>query len=80
MEYFESGALTIVYDVHLMLAQNDMVAVYATQWHKPADADHWALMAALDLFRVRNSKIVEHWDFIGPVTPPENFVHINGDF
>lgn len=80
VDYFESGAMTIVYDVHLMLAQNDLVAVYATQWQQPADAEDWTPMSALDLFRVRNSKIVEHWDFIGPVSPPDSFVHINGDF
>ncbi|MGI9263696.1 MAG: hypothetical protein ACR2QU_02130 [Gammaproteobacteria bacterium] len=46
----------------------------------PADVEDWKPMAALDLFRVRNSKLVEHWDFVGPVSSPENFVHINGDF
>ena len=80
VDFFESGAMTIVYDVHLMLAQNDLVAVYATQWQQRADAEDWTPMSALDLFRVRNSKIVEHWDFIGPVSPPDSFVHINGDF
>lgn len=33
-----------------------------------------------DLFRLENSKIVEHWEVIESITPPEQGKHNNGKF
>ncbi len=60
------------YDLKFVLAQNDLVWVYS----KVTEAD--AVNAVVDLFRVRNGKMVEHWDVSQAV--PDEMPHDNGMF
>ncbi|MEM1414027.1 MAG: nuclear transport factor 2 family protein [Myxococcota bacterium] len=36
--------------------------------------------AFFDLFRLEDGKIVEHWDTVATIPPPEDFAHANGKF
>ena len=62
----------LCYDIQFALAQNDLVWVYS----KVNMAD--ATLAVVDMFRVRDGKMVEHWDVIQPV--PAEMPHDNGMF
>ncbi|MGR3938925.1 nuclear transport factor 2 family protein [Streptomyces sp. BRA346] len=57
-----------------IIAEGDLVAVHSHYVNYPGDRGS----AILDLFRVRNGKIVEHWDIIQAV--PETSVNGNGMF
>ncbi|MXO60379.1 polyketide cyclase [Altererythrobacter salegens] len=51
------------YRIHRVIASGDLVAVH---YHTQANANELGL-AIVDIFRVRNCKIVEHWDVVQPV-------------
>ncbi|MFF7561328.1 nuclear transport factor 2 family protein [Streptomyces pseudovenezuelae] len=57
-----------------IIAEGDLVAVHSHYVNYPGDRGS----AILDLFRVRNGKIVEHWDIIQAV--PETSANGNGMF
>ncbi|WP_338681720.1 ester cyclase [Streptomyces acidiscabies] len=57
-----------------VIAEGDLVAVHSDYVNYPGDRG----TAILDLFRVRNGKIVEHWDIIQNV--PETSANGNGMF
>ena len=57
-----------------IIAEGDLVAVHSHYVNYPGDRG----VAILDLLRVRNGKIVEHWDIIQHV--PETWANGNGMF
>ncbi|MFM9608784.1 nuclear transport factor 2 family protein [Streptomyces niveiscabiei] len=71
--YFASAPqLTVI--PKRIIAEGDLVAVHSHYVNYPGDRG----AAILDLFRVRNGKIVEHWDIIQNV--PETSANGNGMF
>ncbi len=57
-----------------VLADGDLVAVHYLTKFKPEDRGY----AVVDIFRVANGKIAEHWDVVQPV--PEKSANNNGMF
>jgi predicted SnoaL-like aldol condensation-catalyzing enzyme len=57
-------------EIKRILANGDLVAVHVHSKTKPEDLG----VAIVDIFRVQDGKIVEHWDVIQPVsaTPANN--------
>ena len=70
--YAANPAATI--EISHVLADGDLVAVHYRFKVKPQDRG----MAVVDIFRVANGKIVEHWDVAEPV--PEKSANSNGMF
>jgi predicted SnoaL-like aldol condensation-catalyzing enzyme len=60
--------------VSQVLADGDLVAVHYLARFKPDDRG----FAVVDIFRVANGKIAEHWDVVQPV--PEKSANSNGMF
>ena len=60
------------YDIKFVLAQNDLVWVYSKVTEKDA------VNAVVDMFRVRDGMMVEHWDVSQAV--PNDMPHDNGMF
>ncbi len=54
------------------IADGDLVAVHYTSKIKPGDRG----FVAVDIFRVANGKIAEHWDVVQPI--PEKSANSNG--
>lgn len=72
---FESGKLSNhCYDIKYVLAQNDLVVVYS----KLTEGDK--INAVVDIFRIRDGKMVEHWDVVEPVPADKDMPHKNGMF
>jgi len=62
--YAESlDSQTTTHTAHRVAAQDDMVAIQSHVTFGPDDLG----MAAFDIFRFENNKIVEHWDVVQPV-------------
>jgi len=57
-----------------LVAENDLVAVHSHLVREPNDRG----LAAMDLFRLEDGKIVEHWDTVQEV--PENALNVNTMF
>ena len=51
-----------------MLADGDLVALHAHSIREPGERG----VAIVDIFRLENGKIVEHWDVIQPVPEKAN--------
>lgn len=71
----ESGKLSNhCYDIKYVLAQNDLVVVYSklTEGEK--------INAVIDIFRIRDGKMVEHWDVVQAVPDDKEMPHSNGMF
>ncbi len=60
--------------IHRVIADGDLVAIHVHSQTSPEDRG----VAIIDLFRVENGKIVEHWDVIQPV--PETTANGNTMF
>ena len=60
--------------VKRVIAQNDLVVVHAHSRSNETDRGY----AAIDIFRLENGKIVEHWDAVQPV--PEKSENPNSMF
>lgn len=56
------------------LADGDLVAIHYNMKMKPDDRGY----AVVDIFRIENGKIAEHWDVAQPV--PEKSANTNGMF
>jgi predicted SnoaL-like aldol condensation-catalyzing enzyme len=69
-----AGAPDLSITVKRIIAQGDLVAFHH---HFRLDADHLGI-AVVDIFRVRDGKIVEHWDVAQPV--PETSANDNTMF
>ena len=59
-------------DIRRTIAQDDLVATHSVIKTSPEDRG----TAAVDIFRVENGKVVEHWDVLQPV--PEESANDNG--
>lgn len=71
----QSGKMSqSTYDVQLVLSQNDIVIVYSKVTVAKRE------MAVVDLFRVRDGLVVEHWDVSQEVPMPIDMPHTNGMF
>ncbi|WP_433191019.1 nuclear transport factor 2 family protein [Actinoallomurus sp. CA-150999] len=57
-------------DVRRVIAEGDLVVLHSLLATSPEDR------AAVDIFRVEDGKIVEHWDVVQPV--PETAANGNG--
>lgn len=62
------------FTIHRMIASDDLVAVH---YHSQASPDDLGF-AVVDIFRVENCLLVEHWDVVQPV--PENSANDNTMF
>jgi len=72
---FESGIIPVLcYDVQHIAAQNDLVVVHS----KVTSAD--GISAVVDILRIRDGKLVEHWDVVQSVPPDSEMPHSNGMF
>lgn len=73
IDAFSSGTIpSPCYDIQFILAQNDLVWIYSKVTNSQG------ISAVVDLIRVRDGKMVEHWDVIEAV--PEKMPHDNGFF
>jgi predicted SnoaL-like aldol condensation-catalyzing enzyme len=52
-----------IYSIHRIIADDDLVAVH---YHSQAASDDPGV-AVIDIFRVENCRLVEHWDVVQPV-------------
>ncbi|GAB3983176.1 nuclear transport factor 2 family protein [Actinoallomurus acanthiterrae] len=59
-------------DVRRVIAEDDLVVLHSLLTTSPKDRG----MAAVDIFRLEDGKIVEHWDVLQPV--PETSANGNG--
>lgn len=55
-----------IFSIHRIIAEGDLVAVH---YHSQATRNDLGF-AVVDIFRVENCRLVEHWDVVQPV--PEN--------
>lgn len=62
------------HDIQLIVAQNDIVVVFSRVTAKNKQ------LAVVDIHRVRDGKLVEHWDVIQNVPSAESMPHTNGMF
>ncbi len=74
LEPFFAQHPDINYSIKRIIAEGDLVAVHS---HGKFAADDRGI-AVIDLLRVRDCKVVEHWDVIQPV--PEQAANSNGMF
>jgi predicted SnoaL-like aldol condensation-catalyzing enzyme len=61
-------------DIKRMIAENDLVVTHSNLQNSPEDRG----TAVVDIFRVENGKIVEHWDVVQPI--PEEAANDNTMF
>jgi predicted SnoaL-like aldol condensation-catalyzing enzyme len=61
-------------EIKRVVAEGDLVVLHVHAKREPNDRG----LAIVDIFRLENGKIVEHWDVIQPV--PETMAHGNGMF
>lgn len=73
IDAFEAGKIpSLCYDIQFVLAQNDLVWVYSKV------TSPMGVSGVVDLIRVRDGLLVEHWDVVQAV--PEKMPHNNGMF
>ena len=72
---FDSGKLPqLEYDIQLITAQNDIVVVFSRVVAAGKQ------MAVVDLLRIRDNVLVEHWDVLQEVPSADAMPHHNGMF
>ncbi|MGB7206957.1 MAG: hypothetical protein WBD37_15915 [Anderseniella sp.] len=75
IDAFKAGKIpALCYDIKFVLAQNDLVFVYSKVTSKEG------VSAVVDLIRVRDNKMVEHWDVVQAVPADKDMPHKNGMF
>ncbi|UWU26046.1 ester cyclase (plasmid) [Rhizobium sp. CB3060] len=74
IKYFKSAHPNMTHTVHRVLAEDDLVLLHSHAILEPGTAGQ----AVIDIYRVLDGKIVEHWDVIQPV--PETTVSGNDMF
>lgn len=73
---FAEQGLAIAYDeIHLVIADGNFVLIGSSGVFGAGNPT-----AYYDMFRVENGQILEHWDVIQAIPPPEEFAHPNGKF
>lgn len=76
LKYFAENGLVMEYDkVHKVLGSGNFVLTMSEG--KFGAGDH---VAYYDLFRLKDGKIVEHWDVIQPIPAKEEWKNENGKF
>ncbi len=74
-EIFASGKIpALCYDIKYVVAQNDIVLVYSKVTSTAG------ISAVVDILRIRDGKLVEHWDIVEPVPADAAMPHKNGMF
>lgn len=71
---FLAAAPQMRYDIKRVISEGDLVVVHSHVTVKPSDPG----MAVVDIFRVENGKVVEHWDVVQSV--PEKAANDNTMF
>ena len=66
-------------DIKRTLADGDLVVIHTHERFDPDDPSELG-NAIVDIYRVENGLIVEHWDAYMPVPPKEQWQHDNGAF
>ncbi len=73
IDAFDAGKIPpLCYDIRFVLTQNDLVWVYSKV------TSPQGIAAVVDMIRVRDGHMVEHWDVVQPV--PDDMPHDNGMF
>jgi predicted SnoaL-like aldol condensation-catalyzing enzyme len=62
------------FTIKRLYCEDNFVTVHAHWKDRPADRGH----AVMDIFRVENGRVVEHWDVMQPI--PEKLAHDNTMF
>jgi predicted SnoaL-like aldol condensation-catalyzing enzyme len=63
-------------DIKHVMASGDLVALHIHVKRKPEDRG----MAIVDIFRIKDGKVVEHWDVVQQIPDPEKWQNQNGMF
>jgi predicted SnoaL-like aldol condensation-catalyzing enzyme len=71
---FTAAFPALHFDFRRFIAEGDLVAVHSHLVRQPQDRG----MAVMDIFRIENNKIVEHWDVLQEI--PESPVNSNTMF
>ncbi|HUO67173.1 MAG TPA: ester cyclase [Gammaproteobacteria bacterium] len=66
-------------DIKRTVADGDLVVVHTHERYNPDDPSDLGNII-MDIYRVENGLIVEHWDAYMPVPPKEQWQHANGAF
>ena len=66
-------------DIKRTLADGNLVVVHTHERYDPDDPNDMG-HAIMDIYRVENGLIVEHWDAYMPVPPKKEWKHDNGMF
>lgn len=66
-------------DIKRTVADGDLVVVHTHERFNPDDPNDLGNII-LDIYRVENGLIVEHWDAYMPVPPKDQWLHGNGSF
>lgn len=70
----EAGVAMAFTETHLILGEGDFVLVQSAGTFGGKEVTFY------DLMRVARGKVVEHWDVIEPLTPPDGWRNANGKF
>lgn len=74
-QIFAQGKIpALCYDIKYVVAQNDIVVVYSKVTSSAG------ISAVVDILRVRDGKLVEHWDVVEAVPADSEMPHKNGMF
>ncbi|SFG44466.1 Predicted SnoaL-like aldol condensation-catalyzing enzyme [Novosphingobium sp. CF614] len=74
LEPFFAGNPDIHYEIKRIIADGDLVAVHSRGSFSARDRG----VAVVDILRVKDCKVMEHWDVVQPV--PETSANTNGMF